>query len=468
MISENTRPGIAAVVSNARDAKLTLDVIPNTPLASLVVETTPVVTPTVGLEAEAIYQQTEVTDITGINRHEMVLDEVVGTLGEAMVEQMRMVRCDVLPMVKRVASLAIDAANEVKLGEYVIESFFLAEIHDNEAIVELLARWDSYPSSKVISPIGFQKLEESEIITLAATGSPRLDEPMAEMIGRHPASWATSVYEEYFGIQGVKTFTPTIQFPSMDEWLLVHFLARNLADNPQEGSGLSLAQHNGYCAALMAQTAVAMNATHKNWDFLRTSGSLVLSWPIATDIPVDAKSAVIQVIGDNYNNFLGAGGTPEVLIGASMDDRPYSGAAFTTNQERYMQHYVAYKQRLAFFRERQLGGVLRNALNVEIAKEILVLPEGFLANSISVDKMQSHVTALLGSKKDVELVDNLYMVAREVICKVIYGHTSALEIAEKIDDVMTKRKCDGRRAAYYVAIDLLLEYWLNQTTCKYQ
>jgi hypothetical protein len=468
MISENTRPGIAAVVSNTRDSKLILEVMPNTPLSHLVVETTPVVTPTVGLEAEAVYQQTELTDITGVNRHEMVLDEVVGTLGEAIVEQMRMVRCDVIPMVKRVTSLAIDAANEVKLGEYVIETFFLSEIHDNEAIVELLSRWDSFPAGKVISPIGFQKLEESEVIALAATGSPRLDEPMAEMIGKHPAGWATAVYEEYFGITDVKTFTPVVQLNSMDEWLLAHFIARNLADNPQEGSGLSLLNHNNFCATLMAQLAVAMTSTHKNWDFLRTSGSLVLSWPIATDIPIDAKSAVIQVIGDNYNNFLGAGGSPEILIGASMDDRPYSGAAFTTNSERYQKQYVAYKNRLAIYRERQLGGVLRTALNIEIAKEVLTLPEGLLENSISIEKMQAHVTGLLGSKLDHELVGDLYMVAREVICKVIYGHTSALEIAEKIDAVMTKRSCDGRRAAYYVAIDLLLEYWLNQTTPKYQ
>lgn len=466
MISENTRPGIDAVCANARDAKMELSVIPNTPLAHLVVETTPVVTPTLGLEAQAIYDQTAITDVTGTNRHEMVLDEVIGTLGEAMVEQMRLVRNDVIPMVRRVTNLALDAAKEVTLGEYNIETFFLAEVHDDEAITELLQHWAAFKANDVTTPIGFQKMEEADIINLASTGSPRLDEPFSEMIGRHTAGWATAVYEEYFGLNSVKTFRGNVNLRQMDEFLLVHFLCKAFVDNPQPGSGLSMLKHNEFCASLLAQTAVAMIVTHANWDFLRTSGAIVLTWPLATDIPLNEESAVIQVIGDNYNNFLGAGGSPEALIGASMADRPYSGVALMEKKEEYMKHYVAYRTRLSQYRDRQLGGVLRTAVNVEIAKEILTLNTDFLDAAIPQSNMQAGITALLGSILDVRLVENLYDCVREVICKVIFGHTSALEIATKIDAVMTKRKCSGREAAYYVTIDILLDYWLNQVDVK--
>lgn len=462
MISQNSVAGTEAVAANLVDAKKVLEVIPNTPLSYLVTETIPVITPTLGLESAAIVETTQVEDIQGVNRHEVVLDEVVGTVGSGIANQMKIACHDVIPMVRRVVAKVEDAIAETTVGDYSIETFFLAEIHDNEAIVELLTRWNEFRADKVVSPVGFQPMAEADIITMSQTGSPRLDEPMAEMIGSHPAGWATTVYEKYFGISEILNYKPVVNLRTMDELLMAFFLARNFADKPQEGSPLSLAQHNNYCATLMSHLAVGMIVTHKNWDYLRTTGAVVLSWPLASDIPTDDSQAIIQVIGDNYNNFLGAGGSPEVLIGAAMADRPYAGKALSEKMKTYLEHYQMYKVRLANYRERNLGTLVRNTLAVEIGKEIILLPEHTLKDSLSIEKLQSLLIAQVGTVLDHRLPKELYAVVRELICKVVFGHTSALEILTQIDHVMTKYKVSGREAAYRVSISMILDYWLSQ------
>lgn len=467
MISENVRPGVQRIVDNSDASNMRITVIPNTPLDHLVTEVIPVVTPTPGLEAEGVYQQADVTDITGINRHEMVLDEVINTIGAGLAEQVKIVRHEIIPMVRRVTAAAVDSANEVKLGEYTVEPFFLSEIHDNEIITELLEAWASFDLVEVASPIGFQPMDDQAVIQMADTGSTRLDGPMAEMIGKHPAGWAKAVYEDYFGVTGVKKFKAFNNLKSMDEWLLVHFLCRAFADNPQEGSGLSMQAHNSFCAALLAQTAVGMYNTHRSWDSLRSLGNVILSWPLSTDIPTSPEDAIIQVIGDTYNDFLGAGGSPEILIGACVTDRPYASTKLIEKSTEYAHAYSAYKTRQAFYRAGQMGGILRTRIYEEISNEIQTLPECLFSEGVPMATMISILRSMVGKFKDEFVVDNVYIVVREIICKVIYGHTDAYPILLDIDRVMKERDCTGREAMYYVSLERLATFWLNQTSIEF-
>lgn len=468
MISELVRPGVKRLVENSEKVNRTIAVIPNTPLDHLVTEVIPVVTPTPGLEDEAVYQAADVTDITGINRHEMVMDEVITTLGSGLAMQVNVIRNEILPMVRRITAAVVDSTNAVKLGEYVIEPFFLSEVHDNEVIMELLEPWANFTLEEVASPIGFQPMEEAALITQVQTGSSRLDELMAEMIGKHPAGWAQSIYEDYFGIKGVKKFKPFNNFKSMDEWLFIHFLCRSMADQPQEGSPLSLVEHNAYCAKLLAQTALGMYNTHRSWDTLRSLGTVVLSWPITTEIPTGDQPAIIQVIGDSYNNFLGAGGTPEILIGACVSDRPYIQSKLIEDAERYAHAYNGYKTRQNTYRETQLGGIVRERLYVEVSEEIKTLPECIFDQGLPIEKMLAILHTIVGKFNDSQAANRTYEVVREVVCKVIYGHTDAWPMLLEVDRVMTERQCKGREAIYYVVLNRIVDFWLSQTEVSYR
>lgn len=436
----------------------------DTPLEGIVHEMMPMcgVVPD-GQDAPVIIQNVVSTEnAQGENAFNATIEEAVNVIADVTVNRMETIRGLVLPMISQAVERANDALSTIELADFSIQSYFLADIHDNAFIHEMMENFASATYQEVSMLRGFGARTEGELMELVKTGNPLVDQQLAKMLANHPEGWIVDVYDFFFGRSPYKVYQGHVSFPEMDKLVVGMMLVNAVLESPPEDYPASLSAYERETVFLLGQIAGALKETHERWDRLRTNGVVVLSWPIASDVPSEPEQAIINVIGDNYNNFIGAGGSPELIIGAAVSNRPYNAEDLLENKDTYLQAYESYRVRYETNKTKSMGTLMRNALGTSLTESVRLLPKDMFPEGLSDHDAPGVMLTHLGYYSDIEISEKTYQVAREIVSKVLFPDYDPLAVLKGIDEEMEKREIEPRVAATLVVVDDILDHLLSQ------
>ena len=182
--------------------------------------------------AHVLNESIGMEDNFGIDYHEESLEETVSLVANSVYETMEMLRVSAIPLINAAVATAVDSANAVESNNYSIDSLFLAEIHDNPLVEDLMAQWDGAHVEEVAVMQGFPALDNIEVANLLDFGNPQLNAQLADMVGQHADGWLVDVYDLYFGQTATRSFSAQVNYNRMDEFLVAYVLTQHFEANP--------------------------------------------------------------------------------------------------------------------------------------------------------------------------------------------------------------------------------------------
>lgn len=401
----------------------------------------------------------------GNEDHEQVVNDYAQVLGDGIAAQAALVKESVIPFITLVTDKTVAQVSAAKIPAYVVNQIYLAEIHDTQSIYEILSQYQHLTKADVMMPRGLPLIEEVDLVNNIMTGSSVLDKSLIKMLAEHDDGWAIDVYTRHFcsNVDSTGSFDHDISM--MDEYLVVYQICENLLagdlDLKEIFPGLLL---ETVLTDYRNQAALAMVAAHKNWDGLKATGLLVLDYPSASYIPEGPESPVINVIGSNYEAFLTAGGSPELVIGSCIGERQYETVALMNSAEHHQLRYNSYLTDCETELQKRAGQIIRDA-SVAAVKEAI--------NSQQLSGQQEGLTDPVALEQafyevmcrfqDRELKADVYGCIRLAVCQAFYNDTSALEILTRMDAYLTTYKdMEPRAASYYVVLDMVVNHLTQQ------
>lgn len=466
MITRHNHGKVARLISMSDASGQIFEPVGETPLASIVEDG--MYSADVEIRGKSALESfTEVTSINeDVNPHDQSTQAYAELLGRGIYEQTKFARDTVVPFVRSVYERTRDKVAGVALPTYSVKSFFLADVHDNPSIFDLIAEYKDLPRSEIIRPFGFPSYSEEELIGFLRTGSSIIDADIAKMVGDHDTGWLMDTYNQYFGGNVAGAISVTASPSQMDEYLVAFLLCRKFLNELPENIQTSY-PHVSFKTVLynlIGQLGREMSATHTQWDNLKSQGHLVIEYPSCSWIPDSVEEAVIHVIGDTYNAFLDAGGVPELLIGSAVSERLYTTVKIAESKEMLLAAYQEYCNKADEMLVRNTAGIIRDSA-VEAAEELQDSVRVDASEGVAGTPEDCLVTfrAILDKISNADLEDNPYSCIRIAACGSFFADTDSLNLLVRMDTYMARYEgMDARDAAYYTAADLIVEHLTTQ------
>ena len=409
-------------------------------------------------------------------RHDIVLTELVGTIGKSLGNQLDVARNIVQPMVREAfEKIEIEERKRHRINQcqYDIVPLFFNGIWDSAILESMTEKYANSPIESLPVFEGLPAMTGDELQARMKTNT-RLDSDIEKLLADSPADYLINVYRAFFlndwnsndkvsGTSYVNNWSLDKKELNNDVYscnklILVYLLARDLAQNPPSGTDMELAELRAKCTVLMVQAARAICGVLRKRDTYKRTKLLVLKWPDGKPWP-NHQGDVLVVNGDVYNQYLKEGGTPEALIGCALSDRTEQYANIVSNTPAYLKEW----QR----NERVINDYMRsNHMTTIISSTNDVITS--MINTMDDDKLTAERPVLHARLRDaVRQLDSrgaeeLYTYVRNVVCDVFWPHTDAKRVLKSIDAHMESEdnRMDPREAAMYAVIDLLAD-WLG-------
>jgi hypothetical protein len=245
----------------------------------------------------------------------------------------------------------------------------------------------------------------------------------------------------------------------------VHLWATHLMDQAPNIQGYSLEEYKLTIATLMAGTGGALVSILNQYDGYEAAGVVVLQYPNRLPFLRQVEDGEILVYGPSYEKFLSAGGSPEVLFGAAVSDRPLTQSKLLEGAARYASAYVVtYENAMNMFNQNR-SQRLWTLIGVEVSKFVQSCPREHLNPNFAnpIEDTQEAVKAYIVDFSSLPLTNGCYEQIRNVFGKVVFGHSNALKILTGIDARQAVNPNESLMdSAYKVAIDLIVEHQLSQ------
>lgn len=417
---------------------------------------------------ESFEMVTAENNVSGENS-ENAMQDYAELIGEGIRDQMSNARNVIRPFINDVMAETLARVSEATIPAYSIVQVYPADIHDNPAIYELMSEFESVELREVAIPVGLPLVDEETISGMCRIGSTIMDKQLSAMIANYPEGWLESIYQRFFATTAQDKILFPPELNKLDELLIVYLIANYhaLNENPELEQMYPHRDNETVFLTLKQQAAAAIIRGHRNWDTLKSSGQLVLAYPISSWFPTSEDRAVIRVIGDNYESFLHAGGTPEMVIGSCVGSRIYRSAELLEQKDYLHARYAEYISACNSDVENRKGSIVRDCSTDAVGK--LLMAEG-----VDVDPglytPHNEPSELIGFYKnsislfsDAEIAESAYRCVRIAVCNALFAGTSALEILTRID-VYLERYTDlePRQAAYQVAADMIVDHLMQQ------
>jgi hypothetical protein len=415
-------------------------------------------------------------DQLGINRHDLVLTELVDTIGKSLGNQLDVARNIVQPMVKEAFEKIENEERKrhrVNQCQYDIVPMFFNGIWDSSILESMTDKYANSPIESLPSFDGFPAMSGEELLGRMKTNT-RLDKDIEELLDDSPADYLVNVYRAFFledytandkvsgtsyvNNWGLDKRELNNDIYSCNKLILVYLLARDFAQNPPAGVDMDLATLRTKCTVVMVQAARAICGVLRKRDSYKRTKQLVLKWPEGKPWPV-GQNDVIVVNGDVYQVFLKEGGTPEALIGCALADRSENYAMVIANTPAYIKEWQRNERLINDYMRSNHMTTIMSATNDVLTSMINTMDEHQLPAQRPVlhQRLRDAVRQLDGKSSE-----ELYNYVRNVVCDVFWPHTDAKRILKSIDAHMESEdnRMDPREAAMFAVIDLLAD-WLG-------
>lgn len=465
MISENTLIQAKEIAAQFSDKGLRLSAVQETPLAALVESSmrNVIAVESMGLSGkegiptfeDLLIETTNTPDAVGANQHSEFLDDSVELATKALTYTVNLAKTVVNPMIERVASgieEALDASEKTAVNPININSYFDSPLWSLPYIQELFDRFSELSDMKAAYTGPAITLTPA----LLETGLPGIDSvTVTHLKALEDAGLLSDYWNTTFGSGSFDTATAFTGDPRKvaEVGLLTYLAANNIEDVPPEGADMSIESWRNMIRAVKNQAARAVALSRGFISRSRARQDMIFSFPLS-----GAPGSVIEVDGVVYNKFLEQGGSPEILMGAYYTDRNRNFDELIRRKDEYVKGWGIRQAALASANESRRLTVVIGALERLVAVEITRLDEAHIA--YAQPAYHSQLAHFLTHVNNKDLQD-LWMLARKCICRVVFPHTNVETMLLAVDEAMRQRPdLSVREAAFYASIDIMAK-WLS-------
>lgn len=391
--------------------------------------------------------------------------ESIKNVTTAVLHGLNVAQNQVNPKIKRVVDEVnsyVDADEAGRLQPMNVVPVFYHEIWDSPIIEQLAGRHaNQYHGDFKLRALGLPV--PSDWNAVLKSGVPSLDAELSSWISSLNPQMLQQVWEEVFGLRANSLLeavngragTGAGMYARLEAPLVAFLAARFLADNVPEGANMSLEAYRLYMAELAARAGqnVMSNLQRRASDIRR--GVVIISVP-------PTGTGDVHVLGDTYNQFLSAGGSPEAVLGAVVSQKTNLITTAGGSFEPLVAEWNRVRGVIANtvqFRRRELiiNGLKLSMLRLINDTDEAELPPG-VDRSVFHKQLSQQISELRNFRQE-----DLYVVARSLICRTLYAHTDAELILSAIDNAIETAaragvQMDVREAALLGVIDYLVEW----------
>jgi hypothetical protein len=398
----------------------------------------------------------------GASEHDLVMDELIETASEAVSRNLNWTRNDVIPMIELVQEEAQKAINQASIqgqNPYTIVPFFYDAVWNCDEIVAMAEKYTTIPRQSIKLTATIPLPEDKTITEVLRTGSTRIDSAVDELLARHNEAWATHVYDTVFGPGHFASLDDqlSISYDRIDDAMLIMLLANQLAQHVPDSINMSLDSFNGYMATILSQAGAQVQRILRRRQELQQQKVLVLSRPSR-----HADYGNLIVNGDVYNEWLAAGGTPEILMGAVIAGRSENFQMLLTEKTLNEVSYRSVAEHL----KSELAYAKFNALLKSFRESMTQIINNMDDNECVVPRSVYHTNlAYRLTRIHLDDVNDLIIPTRKIVCRTLWAHTDAEKYLEAMEaQTRAHPNLPMREAAFLAAIDITVEWLMGQLT----
>lgn len=401
--------------------------------------------------------------IDGVVNHDEVMRELVELVSTTVGTSIDRARNVVSPKIKEVVDqvtsrMEADVVSDL-MPVTVIPDFHKA-IWDSPILAGMVEKFAGIPIETVKLGFNLPSKTEDEVIALLKTGSERFDLEIHEFVREITPSHVHALYQTFFAGELLtdRSLADAINVYTSprDDILVIYLLAHRLYHDVPEGVTVSLSAYRESLVTLMAQSArsIAGVSAMRLRDVQQKK--LIVRYPTESIDRAVPGQTFITVNGVVYNEWLNEGGSIEVLLGSYVTEKELGYRALLENAEFYSKawerHQRLFKMHLNAQTYNRIVSAFRHVLSIQISSL------GADDHPVGKAVLQEKLTEVLSMVKESDTKD-IQLLARKLVCRVLFAHTDAEKILNRVDQyAIANPTIDIREAALLAVVDIVAEW----------
>ncbi len=469
----------------SRNAGISLEAIEGSPLGLLVNATNVPVLPNISLEdlVEGVREASMEDNYGGASEHDLVLEESATGSADALKASIDFARNVLRPTTDQVESRVREALANAQPIRYYVEPYFVHDLFFSSQLKDMVDRHSEAPSEE-LHRLALEDMDEAALTTMLQTGNGGWDDAVSQWLATKPEGWLHEVYCRVFGpvsgtelipdyenalkISTMGKLTLELGIQKEDFLLAAYLLASSLYNNPIN-SDKTGTEWRSLLTTWIQQLGLALNSSIESMARHIKLGRMVLHYPLRDSVWLkNQEDGKIVVFGNVYNQWLGKGGSAEVLIGVLFNggELPTYANEIDEQRDTYLRSYHRYEQILAREVANRANDLIRQAF---ITSMLLALGEATtdqLPVGVEREELRARLLEHIDAVTRWESVD-IYRTAREMLALYVFCKPTALHLLEAIDEKMdADSELDAAEAAYLVLQEYVAKYVSNQMSVR--
>lgn len=414
--------------------------------------------------------------------HDIAMDELVGELARSVNSGINFARNTVNPIIREMHQRIEDGltarAGEVSL-RFNVMPFYYHSIWNTPVLRVAMKKYESYAMPGIKISVGYPELPLDALLNAIKTGVDTIDTALAEIC----TSSADRVLEDLYAAVFLNNAAAQAKYSlrqgmGKDGWffspnrgnanhvLVIHYLAKGLLENPPEEFKGSAHGYEKELSMVVGAAGVRMLGVVSQRERDLKQQLLVLDYPSTPGkFAVTEEDSFILVNGDVYDQYLEAGGVPEVLIGEAQGARNRNVPDIQGNAAASLRTYQTNERVLAETTDARLVTRKLQLVRFELERFLTSLPDEDMR--VSRESIYKRIGVMVGAMDRSDL-DNLWVSLRRMLCHLFFGHTDSLRILTRMDEVAQRMTTvdsagntvapDIRVVALHSTVDILVEW----------
>jgi hypothetical protein len=480
MLRQQSAESVLTLARKMNEQKVYLQALPGTPLAEAVAAC---YTPTLDNPSSiknsdgsvdvysVAYRLREGSVLKGADgqvQHDIVMQRLTNVIGQSVQGNLILARNVVNPIVDAVTKdvdAAVHDARIATINALSVEPNIWKKLWNSPLLTGLVERYvESSPRNVKLVDV-HNELSHDELTDLLHTGQGRLDTEIDQWISEVGMEFVSKTYKDVFAKATPGQLSAGGQLNNYigttvgdrERTLAIHLMARKLALKVQDGIEMNLNDYREQMAYITEQTGRVLNRIFEIRERNNKQGMLIEQWPIVEPDFATAETGVIVVNADIYSNWLNDGGAPEVLFGAYLSNRKVEYKQLLTMADELKK---VWERQAALLRSTAMSNRYNHtvaAIRQAVTKQINTIPDEELVVK-SRAALHQRLTDAIG-QITYKQAEDVYGTCRKLVCDVMFAHTDAFAILEKIDDVVRANPGkDLREAALLATIDIVVAW----------
>lgn len=392
--------------------------------------------------------------LDGVDQHEVYLEEFAERVSQSVGTMVAIARNQINPMVTELMG-RIDEAMKLTAKTqlpFQIQMIFRHAIFKNSAMDELTRRYQKgEPEPPVLRGLDWPEMSLAELKKGLVSHVGRVDQDLMTFLKTCGDDQIQACYKVTFQQEP----SPCVLDPA-EQALLIFFWCENwLNDIPEQVLG-SLSEIQALLTKMKSYQGRILQRAIEDYARSIKYRQIVLYAP-----SVRTRSEPIRVLGENYNDWLKEGGSPELLMGSVLLGEKVSFAMAPERREAAMK---------AYYKDVRLQDYERNSLLrikvMEAVRSYVMAEIETCATEVQPDARRDYFAFL--KQRPYHTHIDLGPWVRELLASVFFTGSRALNILQSMDEIMAQQPdMEAREAATFAAIDLVVLYLAGMMEARY-